>query len=497
MSNFISNYFGQWLWYSHHDCVYEQLRFSVYSLNLVMIVGLLCVLAWGRRRQFRRGIVPEARQIIPWLGVALFGWMLQYVSDLSTFHTIPVTTFHPNLECYFDDKSSLATYGIPVFSGLASVGFFFAGSYLLQLESRFHSSLRGPTARGIDLKTLRKILGNRFARASYILFVLIAVGLELIAARPEWRLPDATVPTVLDAWGNWLGALGNCAAHVTFGLGLLRELNRERREFLGLASAFSMLFYGVVQLTGIRPELFFDGYILAVILKFALILTMFSFGTMVKNAAIARREERRDFTDLLIALNSTLRHDLKQPLKSLEISVARLVNAAPKLSDDLRCDAQEAITRARDFFSRWPERLKATPLSLSYFFRERQLKLSADSDNDSYSAWVPPLFLEWAVDRLHENASAAGAKKIIIRLGHGLNEGKESTVIARMSNNGPRILHPGDLFKKPNGTWVARYLMQLAGGTLILESSNDDTTVFRIELPANAPASAGAATATE
>ena len=480
MSDFISNYFGRWIWYSQPQGVepqgvYEQLRFSVYSLNLVMIVALICVLAWGFRRQFRRGIAPEARQIIPWLGVALFSWMLQYMSNLSIFHPAP--------ECKFDEKSSLAIYGIPVFSGLASVGFFFAGSYLLQLEGRFHSSLRGPTARGIDLKTLRQILGNRFARASYILIAAITVGLM-------WKSPDATVPTVLDA-------LGNCAAHVTFGLGLLRELNRERREFVGLASAFSMLFYGVIQLTGIRPELFFDGYILAALLKFALVLTMLSFGAMVKNATIARRDERREFTDLLIALNSTLRHDLIQPLKSLDLNVAGLVDAVPELSDDLLCDARKAITRARDFFNRWPERLKATPLILSDFFKGRQFKLNEGSDNDSYSAWVPPLFLEWAVDRLRENGEAAEAPEITISLGHDPNEGKESTVIVRMINDGPPIPPNIELFKKPKGTWVARYLMQLAGGNLELESSNKDKTVFRIELPANAPTSAEATAATE
>ncbi|HKQ08692.1 MAG TPA: hypothetical protein VJ464_26460 [Blastocatellia bacterium] len=474
MSEFISSYFGRWIWYSQRQCVYEQLRFSVYSLNLVMIVALICVLAWGLRRQFRRGIVPEARQIIPWLGVALFGWMLQYASDLSTFH--------PTSECYFDEKSKLAIYGIPVFSGLASVGFFFAGSYLLQLEGRFHSSLRGPTDRGIDLKTLRRILGNRFARAFYILFALISLCLQWTLSEP---LP----------WGPDI--LGNCVAHMTFGLGLLRELNRERREFVGLASAVSMLFYGAVQLTAYREELFFDGYILAILLKFALILTMFSFGTMVKNAAIARQEERRDVTDLLIALSSTLRHDLRQPLTSLDLNVARLSYALHAPSDELLSPTRKAIKYARDYFNHWPERLKATPLILNDFFKERQFKLNKASENDPYIAWVPPLFLEWAVDRLRENGEAAEAPDIYIDLKEGHNEGNESAVIVRMINNGPPIPPNIMLFKKPNGTWVARYLMQLAGGNLELESSNKDGTVFRIELPANAPASAEAIAATE
>jgi hypothetical protein len=481
--NFISNYFGQWLWYSQHECPYEQLRFLVYILNLVMIVALICILAWGPRRQFRRGIVPEAQQIILWLGVALFGWMLQYVSDLSTFHPT---------KCGFDAELPLALqrleiYGIPAFSGLASVGFFFAGSYLLQLEGRFHSSLRGPTARGIDLKTLRRILGNRFARVFYILFALISLCLQ-------WKFQSESLPGGLDI-------LGNCVAHVTFGLGLLRELNRERREFVGLASAYSMLFYGAVQLTAYREELFFVGYILAVFLKFALILTMFSFGTMVKNAAIARRdarrEERKDFTDLLIALNSTLRHDLSQPLKSLDLNVAGLVDAVPAPSDDLLCDARQAITCAREFFDRWPEGLQAKYLSLSDFFRRRRVKLKEVSDNDSYSVWVPPLFLKWAVARLRENVSAGGATDITVSLEHGLNEGKESGVIARMSNKGIPIPQNVELFKKPHGTWVARYLMQLAGGNIELESTGPHETVFRIELPTNPPASAGDATATE
>jgi hypothetical protein len=404
------------------------------------------------------------------------------VFNLSSFH------FQSDTVCGFPDPQGLlAKYGIPLCSGIVAVAFFFAGSYLLQLKKRFHADLREPTDDGICLERFSRILGNSRARIFFALFGAIIIAFQWRDA--QLPHPISTVPSPITVAATWLDAWGNCFAHLTFGLGLLRELNRERRDFVGMASACSMLFYGLVQLTSLQNALFFDGYIPAALLKFALVLTMLSFGAMIKQMSRARDEERDAVTNLLIMLNSNLRHELKKPLELLDLGIASVANAIPELSKDLVEAAREAAIDAKDFFICWSDRIHHQQESLSRFFTKRKFVVKQENDDDLYEAWVPPLFLQWTVARLRENARAAGATEITITLSRGINEKKEPVVIAVMSNNGRPMANGVKLFAKDHGTWVARYLMQLAGGTLEWKADNSQKGLFQIALPTGTPES--------
>jgi hypothetical protein len=496
MLDFISKYLGHWVWYNLPDtdpqfCEYEKLRFSVYCLNLVMILALIFILTWGLRRQLRNGITKGARLIIPCLGIGLVGWVFQYGFNLSNFQS--------DGTCRFSDppQGFLAAYGVPLCSGIVAVAFFFAGSYLLQLESRFHAALRGATGDGIHLEGFGRILGNSRARVFFALFGVVIIAFQWRAAQLAVA-HSVNTQSLIALAARWLDAWGNCFAHLVFGLGLLREMNRERRDFVGMASACSMLFYGLVQLTALAGNaLFFDGYILAALLKFALVLTMVSFGAMIKQMGQARDDERRHFTKLLIALNSTLQHELKVPLESLDLRVARLADTLPEMSKDLLNPVQKAVADAQGFFSCWPEWLNRQQVSLGRFLRDRRFDVKQENENDLYEASVPPLFLQWAVDRLRENARAAEATEIVTTLSRALDENKQPVVIVVMSNDGKPIANDAKLFEESRGTWVARYLMQLAGGALEWESNDSRKAIFRIQLPAStsAPMRAAAAAA--
>jgi hypothetical protein len=467
--NSMTQYFGRWMWYDVTRCEYEQLKYSVYSLNFIMIVLLIGVLAWGsRQKRISGGLVPEGRRITGVLFLGLCGWVFQYILHLSTFQR--------GVECQFPQDVSgnfFAKYGTPTFSCGVSLAFFFAGSYLLQLKGRLHVDLGKPTSQGVQLTTFSNLLGNQPARIFYTLA-------ELVNLWFQWSAPNGR-PAV------WFDSLGNCVAHLTFGLGLLRELNRERREFVGMASGVSMLFYGAVQLTSLKNELFFDGYVLAALLKFALLLTILSFGTMIRQTSLTRREGRReergDLVELLIALNSTLSHDLTKPLEPLDPLVELLANKA-SINPDLTRKVRDALKTAENFFNDWPEGLNPKRISVRALVTTRKFSPKLTTSDDLYEAHVPPLFLEWALDRLRENATKAGARELTITLDRAMNKRKESVVVVRVENDGLPIQPDANLWEKPHGTWVARHLLDLVGGTLELESTGAQATIFRIELPA-------------
>ncbi|HEY6351413.1 MAG TPA: ATP-binding protein [Candidatus Angelobacter sp.] len=465
MREWLFEHFGYWIWYdsNHIRCEYEQMKYSVYSLNFLMILVLIIVLLLGlRHKQVRRGLSPEARWITGALFLGLCGWAWQYVLNLHTFQ--------PGLGCYFPKDLSrypVAKYGGPMFSSAVSLAFLCAGSYLLQLKGRFHAALGAPTSAGIQLKTLSRILGSRSARVSFVL-------IELIIMWFQWRGPDTRLAI-------WADSLGNCASHVVFGLGLLRELNRERVEFSGMILAMSMLFYGAVQLTSLKDDLFFWGYILAAFLKFALMLTMRSFGGLVHQSFLVRREtqsdQRREFADVLLSLGWALRHELSRPLAALDLRVAQVALRVPESKTDLN----EALANTRKsveaFFDRWPGRLRSKPIDLKETLSELGLAARL-STNGPYEVVAPTFLLICAINRLRENALKSGAREIQVELGQDRH-----SVWLRIANDGPPIPPEAKLFEKPHGTWVAKQLVQLVDGNLQLESNGPNGAVFRVDLP--------------
>lgn len=465
MSDTLKSFFGSWIWYSPTPIdptfnEYERLRFSLYFFNMILVIGLTAFFAWGLRRdRVRKSLDPffARERIIPILFMGLFLWVAQYLFRLCTFEPGPHAFFPKDLSNY-----PFAKYGIPLLSASVTICFFFAGSYLLQLgERRFHSALR-TTAKGVSLPRLRWVLGNRFARAALALMAAIAVCLQL-------------GPSLSHPYGEWLDDLTGSAGFVTFGLGLLRELNRERREFVGLASAWSMIFYGLVQLGAIWPQFFFEYYLLAIPLKIALFLTMYSFGELIEQTVHARREGLESALDLLIAVKSDLRHEILDPFNDVRGIVLKL---AQRVRGQERVELEEHISRAllsiKAFFDSWEEGLTKTPVNLQELLTHLKVNQLRSSDGH-YVVMAPMFFLTCAISRLRENAYKFGARDITAELSGDLN-----SVSLRIANDGDAIPPDLPLFKRPHGTWIAEYLLELLDGRLALESR--DPPVFRLEL---------------
>ena len=71
-----------------HDITpeYDRVIFSLYVLNLILILGLWALLAWGKRREaFRSGLDLSPQLITQWLSLGLLFWVFQlaYESDES------------------------------------------------------------------------------------------------------------------------------------------------------------------------------------------------------------------------------------------------------------------------------------------------------------------------------------------------------------------------------------------------------------------------------
>ncbi|HWZ43463.1 MAG TPA: hypothetical protein VNW97_08290 [Candidatus Saccharimonadales bacterium] len=466
MFDVMIKYFGHWIWYDRHlsletICEYEKLLYSLYFANIVLIFAVIIALIFVLcRGQFRAGLHRIVKtQIVPALLAGYVLWVAQYIVQLSLFDS---------QKCRFPDNDPAL---LTILSAAVAFCFFLAGSSLLKLgEERFHHGLRLPTDAGIDMSRLSRILGNWVAPTCFAIVSILFAWSEVTWAKGHT--------------GDTLGAAANCAGTLMFGLGLLREMNRAQRDIVGLVSAGSMLLYAAVQLGGIWGQLVFPQYFLSALLKIALLLTMLTFGALVKHGVAVRREERRDLVDLLIGLNSVLKHDLKQPLKPLDFRVALLVEKLAAVDRDLTIPVRNAVTSAEDFFKDWPEGLNPKPVDLKEFLTERRFTLNSSEGDDRYLVVAPPLFLQWAFDRLRENGEKASEeRRVTVELEHGFNERKEPIILARVANSGAPIPQDTKLFQKPHGTWVARHLLELIEGKLELESTGPRKTVFRIELP--------------
>jgi hypothetical protein len=268
-------------------------------------------------------------------------------------------------------------------------------------------------------------------------------------------------------------------------LGLLQELNRERRDFVGITLAGSMFLYALVQLTATwKQELVFPGYVLAAFLKIALLLTMVSFGVLVRHAAIVRREAQNELIDLIILLRSNLKHEISDQLKTIDAEVAKLSTViAEKEVETLVASSAKSLEVARSFFDDWPNQLRPMRVDMVQLLSERQITVIGLDETLSYEVIAPPLFITWALARLCQNAIQAGATAVSAILERGADAQQNPIVLVRLANNGPPVPSRG-LFKRPHGTWIARHLLDLLDGKLELDRINGDMAEgFKLELP--------------
>jgi len=503
---FLISYLGDWVWYTPGPL--ETLRYTLYLINTLTVVLLLVAFSYLFYVRKTQGRFHDRarRRIFPALLAALALWALEYGVLLFTYDPLQASQAK---DAFLKTRDAPLWQIDGVLNLFIALFFAYAGLCLLSLgQVRIHSSLAQPTARGISLPRLSRLATKRqsvpLLSAGFVL--LFAVG--LLAGR------NATVT---------LGALMSCLGLAILGLGLLRELNRERRDLVSCLAAASILAYALVQLGQLIPPLTFWIYSLAVVLKLQLLLAGASFWVLIGYGNHARRDEQRrmvrDMIDVgyqkeALAKQVHLRHELRNKLTAVGLaldglkcdtsadqSVHREAAALARQIDDVMRITESALIVTEPLVER-----PRDDLDLLGVVREvlsEQLAGQPAVHGDLRVEGVIPLFdlprdaVRWPLARVIENAVEAGASRLRITFSENAVVG---AFFLDIWNDGkpipPHITER--LFLGPyRGLWAARRIVSVFGGDLRLVSNDESGCCFRFVLPPPRSVPLGAAVSPE
>ncbi|MEO6593912.1 MAG: hypothetical protein ABIP94_04075 [Planctomycetota bacterium] len=251
---------------SHVDAIAigrEELARISEGLVVVMLLATLWVFRAARREG---SFAPPAQAILRWMLLGLACWALEPLAE------------RLNRSAYFVANAAVAA------------SFFAAGRALLVAEQRLHRLLRSRQERRTGERAwtaLRALLQPYAVVSGVTLAIALSAAWSIVLAGEGGVGEVAAGVDIADLPSAIASALGM----VMLGLGLFRELTRERYELVGTACGLSVVVYGCLQ--PLRVVLAAQAWLLfaAILLKVAFLLAIASFWTLVREMARAQREE--------------------------------------------------------------------------------------------------------------------------------------------------------------------------------------------------------------
>ncbi len=183
--------------------------------------------------------------------------------------------------------------------------FYFAGRKLLGMGDRMHSSLR-TTSEGVRIPDfVSRPITSRMGGVGFLVLALLAICMALIL-KHGCQSPDHVVD-IPNAIISFIGM-------AVLGLGLLRELARDRFEWVSGVCAGSVLAYAVVQLWRTYPPHIPAVLVVALIFKVTFFTAIVSYWTMITEMVRSNNLKKLETLSALRDMNDFRAdmHDLVQ-----------------------------------------------------------------------------------------------------------------------------------------------------------------------------------------